>query len=100
MVAGGSTYINNVIERFGMRNVFANADRYPEIQLSELDIRQPHFVLLSSEPYPFKHKHIIEIQELVPGLRIEIVDGEWFSWYGSRMLPSFKSIIKWRKNLV
>jgi iron complex transport system substrate-binding protein len=100
MVAGGSTYINDVLERFGMRNVFANEERYPEIQLSELIERRPSRVLLSSEPYPFKPKHIAEVENAVPGVRVEPVDGEWFSWYGSRMLPAFKSIIKWRKNLI
>ncbi len=100
MVAGGSTYINDVLERFGMRNVFANEERYPEIQLSELIERRPSRVLLSSEPYPFKPKHIAEVENAVPGVRVELVDGEWFSWYGSRMLPAFKSIIKWRKNLI
>jgi iron complex transport system substrate-binding protein len=99
MVAGGSTYINDVLERFGMRNVFANAERYPEIQLSELGDRHPKIVLLSSEPYPFKPKHIAEVENAVPGVLVELVDGEWFSWYGSRMLPAFKSIDKWRKIL-
>jgi len=100
MVAGGSTYINDVLERFGMRNVFADVDRYPEIHLSKLAERHPSRVLLSSEPYPFKLTHIVEIKNAVPGVRVELVDGEWFSWYGSRMLPAFKAMNKWRKNLV
>ncbi len=100
MVAGGNTYINDVLLRFGFRNVFADEDRYPEIQLHELVERRPKMVLLSSEPYPFKPKHVAEISEAIPGSKAELVDGEWFSWYGSRMLPAFKSIKKWRENLV
>lgn len=100
MVAGGSTYIDDVLSRFGMRNVFADLNRYPEISLEELLKRNPHYILLSSEPYPFKDKHIAEIRAVLPDVQVELVDGEWFSWYGSRMLPSFKNISEWRKNLV
>lgn len=100
MVAGGSTYIDDVLSRFGMRNVYADLDRYPEISLEELKKRNPHHILLSSEPYPFKDKHIAEIRAVMPDVQVELVDGEWFSWYGSRMLSSFKNISEWRKNLV
>jgi iron complex transport system substrate-binding protein len=99
MVAGGNTYINDVLMRFGLRNVFADIDRYPEIQLHNLIERQPSRVLLSSEPYPFKAKHIQELKDVLPGVSAELIDGEWFSWYGSRMVPGFTSINKWRKNL-
>jgi len=47
-------------------------------------IRQP--VLLSSEPYPFRDKHREELQALLPHATIRLVDGEMFSWYGSRLL--------------
>jgi len=100
MVAGGSTYIDDVLSRFGMRNVFVGMDRYPEISLDELRLRNPSQILLSSEPYPFKPKHIAEIHTSMPDAKVELVDGEWFSWYGSRMLNSFKNIANWRKNLV
>ena len=46
------------------------------------------FVFLSSEPYPFNHKHLEELQDELPNKKIRIVDGESFSWYGSRMLKS------------
>lgn len=53
-------------------------------------------LLLSSEPYPFKQKHVDELQALLPSARIMLVDGEAFSWYGSRLLYSaqyFKNLI-------
>lgn len=100
MVAGGDTYINDVLERFAMRNVFSDMVRYPTIQLHDLVERRPSRVLLSSEPYPFKARHLAEITAAVRGIRTELVDGEWFSWYGSRMLNSFRSLKKWRENLV
>ena len=39
-------------------------------------------VLLPSEPFPFKEEHKAECGDLPSRL----VDGEVFSWYGSRML--------------
>jgi hypothetical protein len=50
-----------------------------------LEALRPEVVLLSSEPYPFSEKHMQEIREVLPEARIELVDGELFSWYGSRL---------------
>jgi len=46
----------------------------------------PDVILLSSEPYPFKEKHINELKAIVPRAKTKLVDGELFSWYGSRLL--------------
>lgn len=85
MCAGGDTFISNMITRMGWVNVLAEKDRYPEIQLTELASLKVDTILLSSEPYPFKDKHIAEIQAVLPHADIRLVDGEMFSWYGSRM---------------
>jgi hypothetical protein len=56
---------------------------------------QCELVLLSSEPYPFKEKHIRELEGLLPRTIILLVDGEMFSWHGSRLLkapPYFKQL--------
>ncbi len=99
MVAASDTYIDNVLSHWYLDNVFANQRRYPEITPGQLAEEQPELILLSSEPYPFKEKHVKEIREYCPDSTILLVDGEWFSWYGSRMLPSFRSLNKWRAAL-
>ncbi len=89
MVAGRDTYITDLMQRCGMANVFADGDsRYPEISETDLQAADPQLILLSSEPYPFKEKHLAELQALCPNARILLVDGEMFSWYGSRMLEA------------
>ncbi|MCW3086470.1 MAG: transporter substrate-binding protein [Bacteroidetes bacterium] len=89
MVAGHDTFINQMLNVCGFENVFTNrASRYPEITNEELISANPSIVLLSSEPYPFKEQHIREIQQLLPAAKIKIVDGEIFSWYGSRLLKA------------
>jgi ABC-type Fe3+-hydroxamate transport system substrate-binding protein len=88
MAVGRSTFIDNMLEQAGFTNVFHSKTRYPEITLEELASAAPEVVMLSSEPYPFKEQHIAEIKQLCPSAVVKLVDGELFSWYGSRMLQS------------
>jgi ABC-type Fe3+-hydroxamate transport system substrate-binding protein len=96
MAAGSGTFINDMLERCGFENVFHESGRYPEIEISELASLNCQLLLLSSEPYPFKQKHIDELQPLLPHVEIVLADGEMFSWYGSRLLYAihyFKKLI-------
>ena len=86
MTIGGDTFISDMMEKAGFENIYQDRERYPEINIEELKRQEPEVVLLSSEPYPFKEKHITELQSLLPQTKILLVDGEMFSWYGSRML--------------
>jgi ABC-type Fe3+-hydroxamate transport system substrate-binding protein len=88
MWAGGDTFIHELLQRCGWKNVCAGMPRYPEVSLETLALLQPDRVLLSSEPYPFREQHLAEIKTLLPGARIQLVDGELFSWYGSRLVQS------------
>ena len=85
MVAGSGTFINDMLLRCGLHNVFEQ-QRYPEITDKMLATANPDLVLLSSEPYPFGQKHINEFKTILPHANIQLVDGEMFSWYGSRLL--------------
>ncbi|GGG59216.1 ABC transporter substrate-binding protein [Hymenobacter glacieicola] len=88
MVAATGTFIDDLLARAGFRNVFSRLSRYPEISAQHVQLAAPHQILLSSEPYPFSEKHKAEFQALCPEAQIRIVDGELFSWYGSRLLQS------------
>lgn len=85
MVAGADTFINDMLKRCGLTNIFAQ-NRYPEVSEQQLIDADLDLVLLSSEPYPFKQQHIDEFQAMLPNAKVQLVDGEMFSWYGSRML--------------
>jgi len=85
MVAAGGTFIDDLLRRAGFANVFGALGRYPEITPTQLAEAAPRRILLSSEPYPFQEKHFAELREICPAARIELVDGEMFSWYGSRL---------------
>lgn len=86
MVAGGGTFIDSMLTVAGFTNVFANTPRYPECTLADFKSAVPDILLVSTEPYPFHEKHLPEIQALVPTAIVKLVDGELFSWYGSRLL--------------
>ncbi len=86
MTVGGDTFINDILSKAGLKNIFEDNKRYPEITIADLQVAHCQLLLLSSEPYPFKQQHIDELQQQLPGTVILLADGEMFSWYGSRML--------------
>jgi ABC-type Fe3+-hydroxamate transport system substrate-binding protein len=88
MAVGSGTFIDSMLAAGGFANVFADKARYPEISLAELAAAKPSVILLSSEPFPFREKHFKEIQQLCTSAVVKQVDGELFSWYGSRMLKA------------
>lgn len=85
MVAAANTFIDDILGVLGMENVFTGLSRYPECSLEDIKNAAPDFILLSSEPYPFKERHLNEFREAVPRANVLLVDGEMFSWYGSRL---------------
>ncbi|MTE28269.1 ABC transporter substrate-binding protein [Winogradskyella ouciana] len=90
MVSASNTFIDYMLYEAGFKNVFENDQRYPEIELSSSKLKEADIIFLSSEPFPFKDKHILELQSRFPQQTIKIVDGEMFSWYGSRLQQAFK----------
>ena len=95
IVAGKGTFIDDMLKSCGLINAF-ELERYPEVFPADLVDANPDVVLLSSEPYPFKERHMAEFKALLPHADIQLVDGELFSWYGSRLLQApeyFKQLI-------
>ena len=83
MTVGYDTYIHYMMAHHGFENVFAQKARYPEITLDDIRDSEAEFVFLSSEPYPFREKNVIELQQEFSDKEIIWVNGEMFSWYGS-----------------
>lgn len=80
-IVGKSTFIDAMLTKAGFENL-CNEERYPELKSYEI---QPDYIFLSSEPFPFKEDHAVEIKKKFPVSKVLFVDGEMFSWYGSRM---------------
>lgn len=91
MVAANQTFINHLLEINKFNNVYINKTRYPEIDLKNLEkIHKLDVILLSSEPYPFQEKDVIELQQKFKKKKIILVDGEFLSWYGTRLINAFE----------
>lgn len=95
MIAGASTFINEMLLLNKFINVYQHLDRYPAIELENLP--QLDFVFLSSEPFPFKQKQANEIKTHTLA-KIVFVDGEFFSWHGSRILKAFEYFYSLHQN--
>jgi len=94
MTVGSDTFIHHILSEIGFENIFKNQTRYPEIEVK--DLAKADVIMLSSEPFPFKEKHIAELREIYPDKKIMIVDGEAFSWYGTHIAKCenyFKELI-------
>ncbi len=89
MVAGNATFIGDVLNRCGYINCLTNTNsRYPDLDIDDIKYLKPEVIFLSSEPYPFKKQHIRQLEFELPNTKIMLVNGELFSWYGSRLLQS------------
>ena len=88
MVAGKRTFIDAMIRLNGFENYFGNLERYPEVDMTTID-GHLDMVFLSSEPFPFNEKHSENLAQKFKSTKVVIVDGEYFSWYGSRLRGAF-----------
>lgn len=99
MVAGGDTYIGDVLRHLGAVNVAAQMEgRYPTLSGSQISALAPKLILLPDEPFPFQEKHKEELSRYTPRAKIFLVQGEYFSWYGVRMLLApkyFQEVVSW-----
>ncbi len=97
MCAGTDTFIQSMLLKAGFTNI-CKQTRYPALTEEEIIALNPAYILLSTEPYPFKQKDIDSLQLICPNAKIVLVDGEIFSWYGSRMLHTAKYFSTLRAN--
>ncbi len=104
MVAGGNTFINELLRLNKFENIYDNhpnyEGRYPEVIIENM--RQegdPDLILLSSEPFPFTDEHAFELGRYTHHAKTVFVDGEMFSWYGSRLFKAFDYFKKIQQSL-
>lgn len=86
MSVARDTYIAQMLALFNWQTLPEAPDqRYPVVTLTDFAGRVDR-VLLSSEPYPFRERHVAEIRAAIPGVPVQLIDGEMTSWYGSRAI--------------
>lgn len=101
MAAGGDNFINTMLQLNKFDNIYKDRGRYPEVELKKIRVDgDPDFVLLSSEPFPFKEEHAFEIGRFTHHAKAVFVDGEMFSWYGSRVVKAFSYFTKLQQRIM
>jgi ABC-type Fe3+-hydroxamate transport system substrate-binding protein len=102
MTVSRDTYISRTLALVGWDTLPAVCDkRYPEIELDAAMLATPDHILLSSEPYRFRERHLDEIRKLLPAqaqARVALIDGEMTSWYGSRAIRGLAYLKDFRLN--
>lgn len=95
MAVGQQTYVNSFLEATGYENRI-KLDRYPTLTIEEIKKQAPDYLFLSSEPFPFKQQHVEQLHAQLPNTTVRLVNGEYYSWYGTRLLKLEDDQIKER----
>lgn len=93
MTISDDTYISRTLALANLKSCGGRPDvRYPEVEFEDALMRQLDAVLLSSEPFPFKQKHVEEVKNLTRqwSLPVSLIDAEMVSWYGPRAIPGLR----------
>ena len=96
------TYIADALARAGLRALqHAGGARYPEVALGEKLLDEVDLVLFSTEPFPFKAKHLVAFRAAFPAHRAKahLIDAEMVSWYGSRAVPGLRYLAEFAEGL-
>jgi len=101
MTIAANTFISGMLQLAGYSNVFSDKkEHYFSVTVEEIQEKEPDFIFLSSEPYPFKEKHQKQFEQQFPNIKVVLVDGEMFTWYGSRMLKAVDYFTVLNKKIV
>ncbi|MCJ8346389.1 helical backbone metal receptor [bacterium] len=98
MLAASNTFIDSILNLLTLENAFAQEVRYPQVEFSQIISSKSDLIFLSSEPYPFKEKHCKQLSKESKITSI-LVDGEDFSWFGSRLKDSLCRLLDFRMAL-
>ncbi len=106
MTVAPDTYIAQTLALFNWRTApdacppyvdkRRGGERYPEVEPAEFAGGVDR-VLLSSEPFHFKEHHLAEVEALVPGAVVSLIDGEMTSWYGSRAIAGLDYLTEYTR---
>lgn len=115
MSVASNTYIAHMLATVGWQAAIGGRDpaadtaevgasRYPVVEQAQLLDGQYRRILLSSEPYRFKSRHVLELQGLLDDrpaalCSAHLVDGEMCSWYGPRAIRGLHYLRQFRQTL-
>lgn len=90
MVVGSSTFTGDLVRRLGVENAYGtHPQRYPHVDLSQLQEAELDFVVLPDEPYTFTAD---DGPEAFPGTRSVLVSGRLLTWYGPSLVTAYEEL--------
>jgi ABC-type Fe3+-hydroxamate transport system substrate-binding protein len=103
MSVAADTYIAGALATVGWRvphgaGGAAGAARYPQVNDLDDEAARVDRVLLSTEPFRFRERHARELRERLAGKPVQLIDGEWTSWYGSRAITGLERLAQFRRD--
>lgn len=100
MAVASDTYIARTLACVGWNVTiepggWSGAARYPVISDIDAAAREVDRVLLSSEPFMFRQRHVDELRDRLH-VPVDLIDGEMTSWYGSRAIRGLAYLREFR----
>ncbi len=93
MVASRDTYISQLLKSAGFENACQDTNgRYPTMDETAIAKSDAEVVFLTSEPYCFSTAELFYLSDKYDKKEYRIVNGQNFSWYGSRIIQSINTI--------
>lgn len=103
MTVARDTYISRTLALVKWDTVPEIAhSRYPSVDFTPRLMQGVRHVLLSSEPYSFRDRHVADVlRELPPQSQpvVSLIDGGMTSWYGSRAIEGLRYLRELRATL-
>ncbi len=102
MTVAAGTYIANTLATVGWQvphpaGGSRGAARYPQLADLDAEAARVDRLLLSSEPFRFGERHVQELRARLPGKPVDLIDGEWTSWYGVRSIDGLAQLAEFRR---
>jgi ABC-type Fe3+-hydroxamate transport system substrate-binding protein len=92
MVVGSRTFTGDLARRLGLANVYVDhPDRYPTLDVAEIDAAGADVALLPDEPYVFTADDGPEAFLHTP---TELVSGRLLTWYGPSLIDAHRSLAR------
>src|SRR6202167_1791054 len=92
MMVGSATFTGDLAARLGLDNVYADdPERYPHIDVDDLNARGPELIVLPDEPYTFT---AADGPEMFPRQRVALVEGRNLTWYGPSLVTARAQLIR------
>jgi len=103
MTVAADTYIARTLAAVGWRVARppggdAGAARYPRLPDLDAEAGGVDRLLLSTEPFCFRETHAAELRARCPGKPVDLIDGEWTSWYGVRAIDGLAKLAQFRRD--